>query len=56
MLVVFVICYGSLSKKSYITNVIKMYKIMILHWPTIDDVISPHPFFLNPKANAFKII
>jgi hypothetical protein len=45
MLVVFVICYGSLSKKSYIIDVIKMYKVMILHWPTIDDVLSPHPFF-----------
>lgn len=30
--------------------------MMILHEPTIDDVLSPHPFFLNPKAKAFKII
>jgi hypothetical protein len=29
---------------------------MILHWPTIDDVLLPHPFFYTPKAKAFKII
>jgi len=37
-------------------KVIKMSKVIILHWYAFDDAPLLHPFFLTPKVKCFKII
>jgi hypothetical protein len=39
----------------YITNIVKTFKVMILHWPPFDDAPLPHPLFLMPKVKGLKI-
>jgi len=39
----------------YITNIIEIFKVMILHRPPFDDATLFHPFFWTPKVKSFKI-